>query len=174
MVIDHGSGLPVLDSEGSSVKARGYDRGQAEMITLTSIGNDQWMQVSPAEAFLKMQTDAKKDGIILRPNSGWRSFGHQQIFWDAYEEKLALWSRSPEVYKKPLRPARPGYSRHHMGVAVDINRSHDDPDGKGPELGYTDKWLLDNARKYGFYRTVPAELWHFEYLAVVRENEGVA
>jgi peptidoglycan hydrolase-like protein with peptidoglycan-binding domain len=51
--------------------------------------------------------------------------------------------------------ARPGYSQHQLGLAIDFNTS--DPGV------YT--WLKKNARKFGFVRTVPGEPWHWEYRA---------
>jgi hypothetical protein len=48
--------------------------------------------------------------------------------------------------------AKPRYSKHECGVAVDLNT-------KG--AGQND-WLTKNASKYGLKRTIPSELWHFE------------
>jgi len=51
--------------------------------------------------------------------------------------------------------ARPGYSNHQSGDAIDLNRAHD--------KGKTDAWLKANAAKFGFYRDVPSELWHWRF-----------
>jgi hypothetical protein len=44
--------------------------------------------------------------------------------------------------------AKPGYSNHQNGRAVDVS---------------TSSWLFANAAKFGFVRTVPSEDWHWEY-----------
>src|SRR6185436_12849709 len=50
------------------------------------------------------------------------------------------------------RAARPGYSNHQSGTALDLNAS---ASGVGT-------WLTRNASRYGFTRTVPDEAWHYE------------
>jgi hypothetical protein len=50
--------------------------------------------------------------------------------------------------------AKPGYSNHQSGSALDLNTS-------APGV-YA--WLSKNAGKFGFKRTVPSEAWHWEYL----------
>ncbi len=137
------------------MKVRGYDKGQPVMINVVEVAPGKFLQADTAEAFLRMQVAAKNDGIELKPNSCWRSFAHQQLLWDQWEQGT-----------RKLRPARPGYSRHHMGTAVDINRSHDDPDGSGPLPSKTDEWLRANAERFGFRNTVTKEPWHWEWDAV--------
>lgn len=49
--------------------------------------------------------------------------------------------------------AKPHYSKHECGVAVDLNTKGDG------QL----QWLKNNASKYGFRQTIPSEAWHFEF-----------
>lgn len=51
--------------------------------------------------------------------------------------------------------AKPGYSKHQNGKAVDFNTR-----GQGGKQG---EWLEKNAKDYGFKRTIPSEPWHYEY-----------
>lgn len=115
----------------------------------------QYLEKYTAHHWILMKRAAKDDGIDLVIYSAYRSHEHQQRLFDQWQDG-----------KRHLRPSKPGWSRHESGRAVDILRSHDDPDGGGPEVGPTDKWLEKNARDYGFYRTVPAELWHWEFRGV--------
>jgi hypothetical protein len=44
--------------------------------------------------------------------------------------------------------AKPGYSNHQSGRALDLSVS---------------SWLVNNAARFGFKRTVPSEAWHYEF-----------
>lgn len=125
----------------------------------------QWLGNEAAVAFLKMKAAAELAGIRLHVNSGWRSYEQQEKFWDAYMAWLDWWIKQPKTSRgrRKCRPAKPGRSNHHNGIAVDINRSHDDPDGAGPEIGLTDKWLAAHAKRFGFVRPYEREPWHWEY-----------
>lgn len=48
--------------------------------------------------------------------------------------------------------ARPGYSNHQDGKALDLNT-------RDPGV-YA--WLTRNGARFGFKRTVPSERWHWE------------
>ena len=149
----------------------GYNRGVPEKIAVVelvwddlSIAPDQWLKSDEAQAFRLMFEAALLDGLVLRVNSAWRSFEHQERLYKDYERKLAWWLDHPASTRgaRPLSPARPGRSNHHNGIAVDIQRSHgQDADGDG--VNDIDQWLAANAERFGFFRTVQKELWHWEY-----------
>jgi D-alanyl-D-alanine carboxypeptidase len=162
----------VLGEGAGILKVSGYDKGTPVMIDVVPIDSFlHYLQKEAAEAFLKMRDAAEDNGITLKVNSAWRSNGHQQKLQDLYEKRLEEWARRNEPRgQRPLRPARPGWSKHQMGLAVDIGRSHDDPDGSGPKKGPTDIWLEANAHKYGFKKTVPKELWHWEWVGTIEEE----
>lgn len=133
----------------------GYVSGVPSQIEVEPIdpGESVYLEHRAAVAFRAMREAANAVGIVLRANSGWRSFEHQERLYKQWEEG-----------RRKLRPCRPGWSKHHSGRAVDINRSHDtDPDGPGPELAPTDAWLLACAANFHFYKTT-SEPWHFEYI----------
>lgn len=137
------------------MKVTGYSDGvpcQIEIELVDEAGH--FLAKEPASAWLIMVAAARNDGIILRCNSGYRTMAHQQSLWRQHQEGTLK-----------STPARPGYSRHQMGTASDINRSHDDPDGCGPLIGPTDQWLEHHAAQYGWRRTVPSEPWHYEFSA---------
>ncbi|PZR03768.1 MAG: hypothetical protein DI536_35485 [Archangium gephyra] len=52
--------------------------------------------------------------------------------------------------------ARPGYSNHQGGTAVDVATG-----GSYSSKAY--KWLARNARQYGFVNDVRGEPWHWTY-----------
>ncbi len=51
------------------------------------------------------------------------------------------------------RTAKPGFSNHQNGDAIDYNVPSD-----------VYKWMVNNAPKLGWIRTVPSERWHWQYL----------
>lgn len=130
-----------------------------------SIAADKYLRTDVAEAFRLMYEAAQVSGLMLRVNSAWRSKQHQDRLYRQWKMWFDRWSliKGDRPKRRP-RPARPGYSNHHNGVAVDINRSHDDPDGDGHSI--TDAWLESNAHKFGFTMPYGIEKWHWEYHGV--------
>ena len=88
--------------------------------------------------YLKSMIDAAAaEGVTLYVTSGFRTMAEQQ--------KLKR--------EKPTRAATPGRSPHQRGFAVDMAT-------RGPGQY---EWLVKNAYRYGFVRTVAFERWHWEY-----------
>lgn len=79
--------------------------------------------------------------VDLEIVSGYRTYEQQA---DLYADYLA---------HRGNLAAPAGYSNHHSGIAVDLNTS-------SPGVY---RWLRNNARDFGFIRTVPSEKWHWEY-----------
>jgi len=109
--------------------------------------------VKTAEIFNKMKAAASKAGVTLHVNSGFRTMKEQQYFYNCYRTKKC---------NNGNLAAKPGYSNHQNGIALDINV---------PTSVYN--WLVKNASKYGFIRTVPSEKWHWEYRPGQRCNAMV-
>ena len=86
---------------------------------------------------------AKNDGIKIRITNGggFRTMQKQNELYN--NSKLAGIA------------AAPGICNHQNGISVDFVLGGDD--------GKTYEWLVKNAWKYGFIRTVPRERWHWEY-----------
>ena len=114
------------------------------------------------EAFNKMLEAAKKDGITLSIQSGFRSYDLQSKI---YNRHVTTYSQEEaDTYS-----ARPGHSEHQTGTAMDLNwvdeALEDRADGK---------WLFANAYKYGFTLRYPKgkdnetgymyEPWHYRYV----------
>lgn len=113
-------------------------------------------------SFNKMKEEAKKEGINLFIKSGFRSYNDQNIIYNNYVKKDG--QKLADTYS-----ARPGYSEHQTGLALDINSLKKD-------FQYTKegKWLNNNAYKYGFILRYPKgkenitgymfEPWHYRYI----------
>jgi hypothetical protein len=91
-----------------------------------------------------MAEAAKKNGVALAANSGFRTMAHQQ----------QLFAQNPD----PNRVAVPGTSNHQMGLAIDFATL---PSSPGPVAGNPIwDWLSKNAASFG-YKNYPAEAWHW-------------
>ncbi|NVB76837.1 MAG: D-alanyl-D-alanine carboxypeptidase [Kofleriaceae bacterium] len=119
----------------------GYKHGQKLTIKLVTVGGVE-LEAATAKAFRTMAAAARKAGIELAIRSGFRSHEKQKQLYREYKKG---WGHLA---------AKPGYSNHQNGKAVDI---------------YIDdyrvyEWLRANAKKFGFKRTVRREAWHWEYV----------
>ncbi len=123
-------------------------------------------------AFKSMWTAAKKENLTIIVNSSYRDYQSQDEVWKYYEDIYG------EEYADSIA-ARPGYSEHQTGLALDIvtygaNKSNFD---KTDEF----KWLAENAHKYGFILRYPEgkeditgyayESWHYRYVGVETATE---
>lgn len=124
-------------------KVTAYVNGQPRSIKVTSVGNGQWLQTDAAKSLKKMYAAAARAGVRLGSTSGFRTMAEQRVLWDRYG-------------RDPVRVARPGYSNHQNGIAMDIS-------GIGARGTPADRWLLANSGRFGF-RNYPAEFWHYDYV----------
>jgi len=112
-----------------------------------------------ADVIKLLITQARKENIPLKINSGFRTWDEQYALRvknviDKTKADNPQYLRSEASDKFNPETARPGYSRHQVGKAFDLSTSN--------PLGY--KWMVENASKYGFIRTVKTEHWHWEYI----------
>jgi D-alanyl-D-alanine carboxypeptidase len=140
---------------------------------LTSIGNGQYMRAEAASALQQMFGDAQSAGLKLTAASGYRSYSTQVA---TYNSEVKAYGQA----RADSESARPGYSEHQTGWAVDIAGGGcyiEDCFGNTAE----GKWAAANAYKYGFilrytsanstitgYR---AEAWHFRYVGAALAQE---
>ena len=140
-------------------------------------------------AFLKMQEVARKDGVKISINSGFRpAFGpnfkgktskgksvnittqetlrRDKSRWITSErakftndEDFIFKARS-SAYNPQTAP--PGASNHGNGIALDLN-SGSRVSLKKVLNNKIYEWLVRNSWKFGFVRAVKTEEWHFEY-----------
>ena len=129
-------------SSSSGIAATGYRRGQRVSIRIAPVGGGRYLNVRCAQAYKDMLAAARRAGINLSTTSGYRTHAQQQALYKKYG--------SP-------RAAKPGYSNHQMGLAVDIG-------GVGGYNTRAYRWLSANASKFGFANNVPNEYWHFTYV----------
>ncbi|TLP95767.1 D-alanyl-D-alanine carboxypeptidase family protein [Nesterenkonia salmonea] len=140
----------------------------------TSVEHPVYMRAEPAEAVEELFDDALEDGVSLAVTSGYRPFDSQTRIYSARHAHHG--TEGTDEFA-----ARPGYSEHQTGLAVDVI-SIDNPDcimgdcfHETPEF----EWLEDSAHDYGFIIRYPEgmehvtgfayEPWHLRYV-----GEGTA
>lgn len=128
-----------------------------------------------AQALERMFADAKLAGLNLLVSSGYRSYSYQVTLYNSYVKSIGQLAADQQS-------ARPGFSEHQTGLAVDVGAtSHkcelqqcfaDTPEGK---------WVAANAYLYGFIVRYTAdkvaitgyeyEPWHLRYVGVSLATE---
>lgn len=120
------------------------------------------------DAFIDMWNAAYNENIYFIINSSYRTFEQQQNTYDFYKDNYGT------TYADSIA-ARPGYSEHQTGLALDIfSKNYASADSFKNSTDYA--WLQNNAYKYGFIERYPegkenitgfnAEAWHWRYVGV--------
>lgn len=137
-------------------------------------GSGIYLDYRVAPYYDAMYEAAKKDGIILTPYSGYRSYQRQQRNYNnltaQYMSQYGL-SKEKAAEKAATVILPPGTSEHNLGLAMDIcntNSSFKD------QKEY--KWLTEHAHEYGFILRYTAEKqpvtgiipepWHWRFVGV--------
>ena len=155
--------LVVIGTAGLLGLARlavGFVRGKPKLLLLLGIGNGQWASAPIAFAWYRMRAAAARDGVVLRPISGWRSIVKQGLLYTAALTR-GVAAGKPGTTIPPTAP--PGYSNHGAGTAIDIDTGlafQAELTGKTTKVY---EWLKANAHRYGLKQlTGPkAENWHW-------------
>lgn len=105
-------------------------------------------EVRTAQAFFKMAAAARRAGIRLQVNSGFRTSEEQRQLYNLYRR-----GRGPLA-------AKPGGSNHQSGHALDL-------DTRSPQVR---RWLWRHAFRFGFRRTVACERWHYEHWDIAEHD----
>lgn len=127
----------------------------------------QQLRAEAAQAARTMVDAAKAEGVTLTVSSAYRSYAVQQ---QTYQHWVSV---NGQKVADQLS-ARPGYSEHQTGLAIDFSS----PEGCRLEECYEDtragRWLAKNAQNYGFILRFPKgqqavtgylfEPWHYRYL----------
>lgn len=147
---------------------------------LVAVGNNQQLREEAADALNTLIAAAKAENLTIRPLSGYRSYSNQVT---VYNNEVVNYGQTVADSES----ARPGYSEHQTGLAIDVGGG-----GCGIEdcFGETNegKWVATNAYTYGFIvrytaakQTVTgyrAEPWHIRYigpeLSKEMHDKGVA
>jgi hypothetical protein len=128
-----------VDALSACRPATGYSAGRPMQICVTEV-DGKLVEYRTAEAFVRMRAAAARAGVRLQIVSGWRTMEQQRRLYQLY------------ISGRGNLAARPGYSNHQSGLALDLNMN----------LSGVTRWLNAHAAEYGFRRTVASEPWHWE------------
>jgi D-alanyl-D-alanine carboxypeptidase len=126
------------------------------------------LRTEAADAYKQMAKAAKSAGVNIIPVSGYRSYSQQASLYDSYVRQYGQATADTLA-------ARPGFSEHQTGLAMDIGNASgvcalqacfaNTPAGK---------WAAANAASYGFIIRYPAgaedvtgytyEPWHLRFV----------
>ncbi len=137
------------------------------------------MRADTAAAYTEMKTAAAKNGMRIKAVSGYRSVEYQAGLYNRY---LSEDSRE----KVDRYSARPGYSEHHTGMAIDLFGSVDGL--RNFENSPEGLWVREHCWEYGFIIRYTEDIeevtgyenepWHIRYVgrAVSEDmkNKGTA
>lgn len=126
-------------------KDTGYSSGNPYPITVVNCDGKP-CETKTANAYSVMQAAAAKVGVKIWVVSGFRTMSEQKYLYSCFVNCSC---------NNCNLAARPGYSNHQSGRALDLNTS-----SSGVYA-----WLTANAAYYGFKRTVSQEIWHWELLS---------
>ena len=112
--------------------------------------------------FNKLQSDATAQGLNIWFASGFRSYNDQSLIYNNYVARDG--QAAADTYS-----ARPGYSEHQTGLAIDVNQIDDSFIGTPEAI-----WLENHCHEYGFILRYPQgkqnitgykyESWHIRYV----------
>ena len=130
-------------------------------------GYEYQMNSEAYNSFINMYNDASKENLKLFIKSPYRSYNNQNNLYNDYVYESG-------ILEADTFSARPGYSEHQTGLAIDVSN--------GPNnLGYfkdTNEyiWMINNSYKYGFILRYPEgkeyitgyqfESWHYRYVGI--------
>lgn len=148
---------------------RGYELRSIPVLPIiktnvAGLDQDDLLQPKAFEAWLLLEKAAKKDGIALKLNSGYRSIDWQRRYFlaqlqarGAYFSSIANGQADSTLQAVMNVVAPPGYSRHHTGYTIDLICK----DGSGRTFEFTScfNWLSkDNykvAKQNGWVPSYP-------------------
>lgn len=147
-----------------------------------------WFVVPP---LLDLLAAARLEGFNPRPVSGFRSIQDQaRVFVEAVQKEMDQGASRAEAERLIMTfSARPGYSEHHLGLAIDLlddTGAEWNEDWNAVRRAYAGGlygWLRDHAHQFGFVLSYPtgsdpytakpgsgyetAEPWHIRYVGTV-------
>ena len=146
-------------------------------------GNGYALREAAHLAFLKMKTEALKEGIHIQPVSSYRSFNHQKSIWQRKYKRYKNqgFTETQSIQKIINYSTIPGTSRHHWATDIDIidanvpapkNVLREENFHNNGAYVALKKWMDTHANAFGFYlvytndadrKGFKYEPWHYSY-----------
>lgn len=144
--------------------------------TKESVAENIYMRPEAARALEALFAGAAEDGITLYATSGFRSYSTQKAIFD---RKAA--ERGEQAANRSV--AKPGYSEHQTGLAMDIEGETTLGTGLTEAFGESPEgiWVAEHCHEYGFIIRYPKdktsitgyiyEPWHIRYVGIEAATE---
>ena len=144
--------------------------------TKPSVAENIYMRPEAARALEALFAGAAEDGITLYATSGFRSYATKKAIFD---RKAA--ERGEQAANRSV--AKPGYSEHQTGLAMDIEGETTLGTGLTAAFGESPEgiWVAEHCHEYGFIIRYPEdktsitgyiyEPWHIRYVGVEAATE---
>ncbi|WP_309128917.1 M15 family metallopeptidase [Microbacterium sp.] len=146
-----------------------FEPGALTRVSLQSTTPSNRLRPEAAEALARMAAAARDAGVgVIGINNGYRSFGVQQLTYSSHV-------RSQGQERADAGSARPGFSEHQTGFAIDVVACDSGCTGIGA-FGDTaqGRWVAEHAWEYGFIVRYEhgetgttgylPEPWHLRYI----------
>ena len=135
---------------------RSYSPPDLVSTGLAGLNRDQRVRLVVIPDLRAMAVAARKAGVKLLVDSGYRSYADQAVLYRYYVKRLG-------VANARLRVARPGHSEHQLGTAIDLALKPG---------AY--RWARGNSWRFGWILSYPygqtsvscyqSEPWHLRYV----------
>ena len=140
-------------------------------VTPTKEGYEEniYMRPEAASALEELFDGASEAGLTLYATSGFRSYSTQKAIWERKLEKMSEASANKSV-------AKPGYSEHQTGLAMDLEGETTKNTGLTEAFGNSPEgiWVAEHCHEYGFiirYQQGTTDItgyiyepWHIRYV----------
>ena len=139
--------------------------------TKETLSENIYMRPEAAAALEALFAGAAEDGLTLYATSGYRSYSTQKAIFERKLERMTEEQANDSV-------AKPGYSEHQTGLAMDIEGETTKGTGLTEAFGESPEgiWAAEHCAEYGFVVRYPKgketvtgisyEPWHFRYVGV--------
>ena len=137
--------------------------------TREAVSENIYMRPEAAAALEDLFEAAAQDGITLYATSGYRSYSTQKAIFERKLERMDEKQANASV-------AKPGYSEHQTGLAMDIEGETTKETGLTEAFGESPEgiWTAEHCAEYGFIIRYPKgktnitgyiyEPWHIRYV----------
>ena len=170
--------MPHQDPTDTLILVNKTNRAPAVPVTLVkpnvtptseALSENIYMQPEAAAALEALFEGAQEDGITLFATSGFRSYSTQKAIFERKLETMNEKAANASV-------AKPGYSEHQTGLAMDVEGLSSLGSGLVEDFGETPEgmWLAAHCHEYGFILRYPKgktnitgyiyEPWHIRYV----------
>jgi len=147
---------PKPDTSGKSFTLHGFVLGKSYTFEATKIGK-RIMDVRVAKDWIRMRDAAAREDVTLWIRSAFRTMQDQEYFYCKYKNGTGN------------SAARPGFSNHQSGVALDLNTGPGINKARSNTKEYN--WLAKHGATYGFKR-IRSEHWHWEHQPSLLANRA--